>query len=519
MRKRLMLFCAVALAAGLVVWTCSKKSSPTGPSGIAPTITTQPASQTVNEGSPASFTVDASGDPAPGYQWQRNDTAIAGATSATYAIASATAANSGSYRVIVTNSAGRDTSDPATLTVRIAPAITTQPVSQTVNEGSPASFTVDASGDPAPGYQWQRNDTAIAGATSATYVIASATAANSGSYRVIVTNSAGRVTSNSVLLVVIPSAPAAPSIIVQPQSLTVDEGGSATFTVVTTGNPAPQYQWRKNGTDISGATNDLYYISSATQADAAIYTVYVWNSQGNVTSIGATLTVNPAPYVWPYTVSGDSMSIYEPPQISSYTYCNGTTLVTQYDTSGGTFGMRYTVSGNILSLYECDTVYMFCDTENFIRVGTGTGLIGTWIFNTYLSDTLIFTPTTVAVYFSGSNNYCYADDWMSWDWAYDSIGFKGTAAEISCTQVKITGNTTGEQVTINWNSNGDMTYTSTNSGHAAYTYYQNPTSCPDDYSPDWYYTFLGQNNTGTPKRAVRPSIPRIRKHQKFLLFR
>lgn len=530
MRKRLILFCAVALTAGLAMWTCSKKNNPAGPSGTAPFITTQPAAtQTKTAGDSVRFTVVATGDPAPTYQWQKNDTAITGATSATYFIASADTVCSGIYRVIVTNSAGSDTSDQAILTVNPAlraPSITLQPQSQTVMAGDSVAFTIAASGIPAPGYRWQKNDTDIAGATSATYTISTTTVPNSGTYRVIVTNSAGSITSNNATLTVTPTSPTAPRIATQPKSLTVDENSSATFTVVATGNPAPHYQWRKNGTAIPGDTSAAITIVSASQADAAIYTVYVWNSQGNVTSTGATLTVNPAPYVWPYTVSGDSMSIYEPPQISSYAYCNGATLVTQYDTLGGTFGMRYTVSGNTLSLNECDTVYMSCDTENLTRVGSGTGLIGTWVFTTYLPDTLwlVFTATTVSVYFTGSSsNYCYADDWMANEWQYDSIGFNGTATELSCTQVRITGNTTGEQVTITWNNNGDMTYTSTNAAHAAYTYYQNPTSCPDDYTPDWYYSGFIYSNQNTPaaaaKRAVRPSVPRIKKHPKFLLFR
>ncbi|MGA2505943.1 MAG: hypothetical protein ABSF80_00510 [Chitinispirillaceae bacterium] len=133
---------------------------------------------------------------------------------------------------------------------------------------------------------------------------------------------------------------------------------------------------------------------------------------------------------------------------------------------------------------------------------------------------LYFTANTLTVTETFVN--CYADDWMSWDWASDSAYYNVTATKVSCTQVTLTGNVTQEKVTISWNSNGDMTYTSTNSGHAAYTYYENPASCPDNYEPDWYYSgFLDNNNRYTPtaKRAARPAVPRIRKHPKFPLFR
>jgi sugar lactone lactonase YvrE len=81
-----------------------------------PTITTQPASQTVNAGSAATFTVAASG--ATSYQWDRNGQAIAGAISASYTLSPATSANNGdSYTVVVSNTGGSVTSSAAALRV------------------------------------------------------------------------------------------------------------------------------------------------------------------------------------------------------------------------------------------------------------------------------------------------------------------------------------------------------------------------------------------------------------------
>ncbi len=91
----------------------------------------------------------------------------------------------------------------------IAPAITTQPVKQSVTAGSTATFSVVATGTPAPTYQWQKAPsgsttyTAISGATSASYTTpATTTADNGSSYEVVVTNSAGSVTSSAVALTV-----------------------------------------------------------------------------------------------------------------------------------------------------------------------------------------------------------------------------------------------------------------------------------------------------------------------------
>jgi hypothetical protein len=85
------------------------------------------------------------------------------------------------------------------------PSITTEPVSQTVDVGQTATFTVVATG-PAPlTYQWQKNTANIPGATSTNYTTPATTAADSGEqFRVIVSNTAGSVTSTAASLAVNP---------------------------------------------------------------------------------------------------------------------------------------------------------------------------------------------------------------------------------------------------------------------------------------------------------------------------
>lgn len=88
------------------------------PAGVSPVISTAPANRSVALGQTASFTVMATGTPAPTYQWQMNGSDIAGATSASYTTPAATGADSGAaFRVVVSNSAGSVTSAAATLTV------------------------------------------------------------------------------------------------------------------------------------------------------------------------------------------------------------------------------------------------------------------------------------------------------------------------------------------------------------------------------------------------------------------
>jgi glucose/arabinose dehydrogenase len=84
-----------------------------------------------------------------------------------------------------------------------APVISSQPVSITVPPGSPVSFSVSATGASPLSYQWQRDGIPIPGATAAAYSIASVAAADHGAtFRVVVSNGAGAVTSNPATLTV-----------------------------------------------------------------------------------------------------------------------------------------------------------------------------------------------------------------------------------------------------------------------------------------------------------------------------
>jgi hypothetical protein len=178
---------------------------------VAPSITTQPASQTVTAGQTATFTVAATSTAPLNYQWQRNAVAISGATSSTYTTPATTSSDSGAqFTVLVSNAIGSITSNPATLTVNaaaVAPSITTQPSSQTVTAGQAATFTVAATGTAPLSYQWRKNGVAISGATSSIYTTSATTSSDSGTqFTVLVSNTVGSVTSNPATLTVTSSA-------------------------------------------------------------------------------------------------------------------------------------------------------------------------------------------------------------------------------------------------------------------------------------------------------------------------
>ncbi|MGD0941422.1 MAG: fibronectin type III domain-containing protein, partial [Terracidiphilus sp.] len=107
---------------------CDSGSAPV----TAPTITTQPVAQTVDAGQTATFSMVATGSPAPTYQWYENGAAISGATAFSYTTPATTLANSGeTFYVVVTNSGGSVTSSTVALTVTSSPSCTAVPAAPT----------------------------------------------------------------------------------------------------------------------------------------------------------------------------------------------------------------------------------------------------------------------------------------------------------------------------------------------------------------------------------------------------
>jgi alpha-tubulin suppressor-like RCC1 family protein len=268
---------------------------------LAPTITTPPASQTVDEGTPVTFAVTFNSGTAPvTYQWRKGTVAIGGATNATLALAEALSPDAGSYDVVVTNYLGTATSQAATLTVNPSPppSVTVPPQNIAVMAGESANFTVSSAGS-LPRYQWLRNGSAISGATSATLALSAVTLADAGTYTVQLSNRAGSVTSVGAALTV----SAAPLISTQPAAQTVVAGGTATLSAGATGYPALSYQWKFNGASLAGATNASLTLNPVRGADAGSYSVVISNALGVVTSNSATLVVNVPPSITTQPVS------------------------------------------------------------------------------------------------------------------------------------------------------------------------------------------------------------------------
>ncbi|MFA5343554.1 MAG: hypothetical protein WC381_06290, partial [Kiritimatiellia bacterium] len=171
-----------------------------------------------------------------------------------------------------------------------APVILTPPTNLVVSGGQPATLRVAAVGMGALTYQWRKNGVNIAGATAANYTTPAITAADNGAaYSVVVANAFGSATSSSAILTV----KTVPAIAVQPAGKAVTVGQTAAFSVTATGQAPLAYQWRKNGTNIAGATASSYTTPATVAGDnGAKFSVVVTNTLGSATSANATLTVN-----------------------------------------------------------------------------------------------------------------------------------------------------------------------------------------------------------------------------------
>ncbi len=172
------------------------------------------------------------------------------------------------------------------------PIIIEQPQSQAVVEGDSVTFSVVAAGPNFLCYQWYKDDIPLDGATYASGTIVSVGAEDLGNYTVVVSDELGEVTSDVAVL----SYLEPPTITAPPVNLTVDAWTQAVFQVEAL--DADSYQWYKNDTPISGATNVLYTIESAKGTDVGTYKVVVANRAGIATS-SATLTLTQ-----PYRATG-----------------------------------------------------------------------------------------------------------------------------------------------------------------------------------------------------------------------
>jgi len=142
------------------------------------------------------------------YTWTKDSTAVSGAPNGpTLVIPVVDSSHAGVYRITASNSKGATQSATITLALNIPLSISAHPQPQTALVGGSASFSVTATGTPAPTYQWRRNGLDLIGQTGSTLNLSNLQLSDTGSITVAVRNAFGTVVSNPAALTVNPIAP------------------------------------------------------------------------------------------------------------------------------------------------------------------------------------------------------------------------------------------------------------------------------------------------------------------------
>lgn len=224
-------------------------------------ILTQPASQTNNPFTLATFTASAAGQEPLGYQWLKNGIGlndggnIAGAYTSSLSVSNVLGGDMASYQVVVSNMFGSVTSAVAALTV-LDPLLTISPSNQTANGGQAITFNAGAIGTVPLHCQWIKGGTNltdggnVTGAQTPALTLANVLGGDAGGYQVIVTNVWGSATSIVARLSVLE-----PLISTNPVSQFVQRGQTVNFSVSVWATPPVSYLWRNDGVIQPGATN------------------------------------------------------------------------------------------------------------------------------------------------------------------------------------------------------------------------------------------------------------------------
>jgi len=177
-----------------------------------------------------------------------------------------------------------------------APRITVQPANATVSVGQMATFSVTAAGTAPLSYQWQKNKANISGATAASYTTPATTSGDNGAkFDVVVSNSAGSMTSGTAMLTVNPAGVTLKSIAVTPMSPSIVAGNTQQFTATgtysdnSTKNITTSVTWKSSNTAFATIGT-----ASGLATGVAAGTTEITATQGSVVSPNDPLTVTAA---------------------------------------------------------------------------------------------------------------------------------------------------------------------------------------------------------------------------------
>ena len=256
--------------------------------GSGPPRLTMAIDRAVAIGSTTSFAIGVRGLTPFSCQWQFYGTNLPGATNRILTLADVQPQQAGRYSVTVSNLDGV-ASGSASLSVTpvLINWLSVQPFNQPAYAGSTVLMRVAAQGLDLS-FQWLSDGVAIPGATDSALTLTNVQLNQAGAYSVIVSNSLGQVTSDSLALNVLPLW-----ITSQTPNQTNYAGGDTSFSVSVAGTPPLAYVWEFNGVPIPGATDSTLTLTNLQFNQSGIYSVIVSNAFGTTNNAGSWLSVQP----------------------------------------------------------------------------------------------------------------------------------------------------------------------------------------------------------------------------------
>ena len=207
---RLLLLFSSFLAVVLSFQNCSevkfKKQDSLNRSESASLSAISLVNQTVFEGQPVLLeSIISTSSLNPSFIWLKDGAVLQGQGDSSLSISSAQLTDEGVYELIYMDGSEELGRTQAQLTViqtyfGTVPEFSSHPQGQSLTEGQDLNLTVEASGDPEPTYQWQKDGVNISGQTGKTLSLSSIALSDAGTYRVVATNSNGSVTSQGALI-------------------------------------------------------------------------------------------------------------------------------------------------------------------------------------------------------------------------------------------------------------------------------------------------------------------------------